>query len=137
MKESHSALSKLLILREYYRPYLQRINDIVKYVTPIIGPWVTVANTDYAKRIKDDLALTNALVKATPNIGYTDDNQDFLDGDLSNRQIQRVSGSALHEFLKEKDKDRTWGHLSRVKTPEGDVLWLCEHHKKEFYPTSG
>ena len=121
-------------------PHLNRINSILKYVTPIIGPWVTAANADYAKLIRDDLTLTNALVKATPNLSYTNDRRNFLDENRENEQIQRVSGSALralHEFLKEKDKQQVWGHLSRVKTPEGDILWLYEHHKKEFYPTSG
>ncbi|MEL6468298.1 MAG: hypothetical protein AAFQ74_01090 [Cyanobacteria bacterium J06623_4] len=32
--------------------------------------------------------------------------------------------STPHEFLKEKDNNKTRGHLSRVKTPEGDILWL-------------
>ncbi|MEO0885761.1 MAG: GTPase, partial [Cyanobacteria bacterium J06648_10] len=124
-------------------PHLKRITGIIKYVTPIIGPWVTLADADYAKLIKDDLTLTNDLAKILPSISYTDEDRDFIDSRSSqapNRQTQRVSGSALralHEFLKEKDKQKTWGHLSRVKTPEGDILWLCEHHKREFYPTSG
>ena len=106
-------------------------------------PGSLLADADYAKLIKDDLTLTNNIVKTLPSISYTDDDRNFIDSRSSQarkRQTQRVSGSALralHEFLKEKDKQKTWGHLSRVKTPEGDILWLCEHHKREFYPTSG
>ncbi|MEL6160447.1 MAG: COR domain-containing protein [Cyanobacteria bacterium J06627_32] len=120
-------------------PHIRRIANIIKYVTPITGPWVTVPVADYAELIKNDLSFTNDLVKSLPEISPTDDTKGFIDRDGQNRQAQRASGSnlrALHEFLKEKDKERNWGNLSRVKTPEGDVLWLCEHHKKEFYPDS-
>ena len=123
-------------------PHLKRITSILKYVTPIIGPWVSLADADYAALIKEDLTLTKDLVRTIPDISYSDDSRDFINDrpGTSRHQTHRVSGSALrtlHEFLKDKDKQKVWGHLSPIKTPEGDVLWLCEHHKEEFYPTSG
>lgn len=123
-------------------PHLTRLFGILKYVTPVVGPWLNISAPIYSELIKNDLALTEALVNKLPNIKFNDDDRSLLD--LDNRitggnKASKISGAALrtlHEFLQRKDIDKVWGGLTRITTPEGDVLWLCQEHIKEIYPTS-
>ncbi|MEO0456661.1 MAG: COR domain-containing protein [Cyanobacteria bacterium P01_A01_bin.114] len=123
-------------------PHLTRLFGILKYVTPVVGPWVNLSAPIYSELVKNDLALTSALVGKLPAIKFTKDDRSFIDPDEDmgrDRKTRKISGTALrtlHEFLKRKDPDRVWGNLTRTTTPEGDVLWLCKEHIKEIYPTS-
>ncbi len=123
-------------------PHLNRLFGILKYVTPVAGPWLGVSAPDYSELIKNDRALTEALIGKLPEITFTNDNRSFIDPDerlLGGDETRRVGGAALrslHEFLKRKDPAQTWGNLTRTTTPEGDVMWLCKDHIKEIYPTS-
>ena len=38
----------------------------------------------------------------------------------------------LRRFLKEADPKQEWGRLKKILTPEGQYLWLCEEHAKEY-----
>jgi hypothetical protein len=39
---------------------------------------------------------------------------------------------AIYNFLKEADAAQFWGGLSKVLTPDGNILWLCETHRKQY-----
>jgi internalin A len=120
-------------------PHINRLFSILKYVTPVVGPWVNLSAPIYSDLIKSDLTLTEALIKKLPEIKFSEDDRSFIDLDDRDRKLHKISGAALrtlHEFLKEKDPDQVWGGLTRTTTPEGDVLWLCKEHIKELYPTS-
>jgi hypothetical protein len=39
---------------------------------------------------------------------------------------------ALHTYLKTVDPNRIWGRLNRTVTPDGQILWLCEQHHREY-----
>lgn len=123
-------------------PHLNRLFGILKYVTPVVGPWLNISAPIYSELIQNDLALTEALIDKLPDISFNDDDHSFLDPDdriAGSNKTRKISGSALrtlHEFLKRKDPDQVWGGLTRITTPEGDVLWLCKEHIKEIYPTS-
>jgi hypothetical protein len=123
-------------------PHLNRLFDILKYVTPVVGPWINLSAPIYSDLIKNDLALSKALINKLPEVEFDDDDRSFLDRDETSgrgNKPHRTSGAAmrtLHEFLKRKDPNQVWGGLTRTVTPEGDVLWLCKEHIKELYPTS-
>jgi len=121
-------------------PYLNRLFGILKYVTPVMGPWVNLSAPIYSDLIKNDLALSQALIGKLPEVKFSNDDRTFLDSDARNSGRHRRTDSTairtLYEFLKRKDPDRFWGGLRRTVTPEGDVLWLCKEHYKEVYPTS-
>jgi len=119
-------------------PHINRLFGILKYVTPVMGPWLNISAPIYSDLIKNDLALTKALVAKLPEIKSDDDEHSFIDDERGDRP-NNISGAALrmlHEFLKQKDPEQVWGGLTRITTPEGDVLWLCKEHIKEIYPTS-
>ncbi|NEO85545.1 MAG: GTPase [Spirulina sp. SIO3F2] len=120
-------------------PHINRLFGILKYVTPVVGPWLNVTVPDYSELIAKDLKLTAALVNKLPKASFTDDDHSFIDDRYPSASVHKISGSALrtlHQFLKQKDPQQVWGGLNRVVTPEGDVLWLCDTHKKEIYPTA-
>ena len=119
-------------------PHINRLFGILKYVTPVMGPWLNISAPIYSDLIKNDLALTKALVAKLPEIKSDDDEHSFIDDERGDRP-NKISGAALrmlYEFLKQKDPEQVWGGLTRITTPEGDVLWLCKEHIKEIYPTS-
>ena len=39
---------------------------------------------------------------------------------------------AIYNFLKEADPYQVWGGLNKVPTPDGNILWLCEAHRKQY-----
>ena len=120
-------------------PHINRLFGILKYVTPVMGPWLNISAPIYSELIKNDLAFTKALIDKLPEITFANDARSLIDSDEGNNGSRKVSGSALrtlYEFLKRKDPDQVWGGLTRTVTPEGDVLWLCKEHIKEIYPTS-
>ena len=48
---------------------------------------------------------------------------------------QQAVGPALrtlHAFLKEQDSNETWGGLRKTPTPDGNILWLCSNHRKQY-----
>ena len=119
-------------------PHINRLFGILKYVTPVMGSWLNISAPIYSDLIKNDLALTKALVAKLPEIKSDDDEHSFIDDERGDRP-NKISGAALrmlYEFLKQKDPEQVWGGLTRITTPEGDVLWLCKEHIKEIYPTS-
>ena len=120
-------------------PHIYQLFSILKYVTPVMGPWLNISAPIYSELIKNDLALTQALIDKLPEVTFDDDERRFIDPDERNSRNRKISGASLrtlHEFLKRKDPDQVWGGLTRTITPEGDVLWLCKEHIKEIYPTS-
>ncbi|MBE9069834.1 leucine-rich repeat domain-containing protein, partial [Leptolyngbya cf. ectocarpi LEGE 11479] len=118
------------------KPHINRIFGILKYVTPVMGPWINLSAPIYGELIENDLTLTETLIDKLPEIEFDDDDHSFMDDGRSTDRGSGIVLRSLHEFLKKKDPEQVWGGLTRITTPEGDVLWLCKEHIKEIYPTS-
>lgn len=39
---------------------------------------------------------------------------------------------AVHTFLDKADPNHTWGDLHKIVTPDGNILWLCAEHRKDY-----
>ena len=90
-------------------PHLNHLFGILKYVTTVVGPWLNISAPIYADLIKNDLALTQALVSKLPEIKFDDDERSFLEQDVRPGHTRKISGAALrtlHEFLKRQDPDQ-------------------------------
>ena len=90
-------------------PHLNRLFGILKYVTPVVGPWLNLSAPIYADLIKNELALTQALISKLPEIKFDDDERSFLEQDVRPGHTRKISGAALrtlHEFLKRQDPDQ-------------------------------
>jgi GTPase SAR1 family protein len=115
-------------------PYLQKMVAVLKYAVPLAGPWVGMAFPKYKSMFENDLEMMKELVSKLPDL------KEHADMVLSKRigeipEPGRVEGAALRalrRMLEEKDRDRVWGGLKKVLTPEGHCLWLCREHAKEY-----
>ena len=59
-----------------------------------------------------------------------------LGGDIGKvGRVEEAEGAALRalrKLLDEVDPKQNWGGLSKILTPEGHYLWLCEDHAEEY-----
>lgn len=117
-------------------PYLRRLVTVLKYATPLIGPWLGVAIPhDYEKHFKNDIELMGKFVEKLPEL--RDDPSLSLARSVGDNRInaERAEGAALRvlrKLLEEKDPQQHWGGLKKVLTPEGHYLWLCAYHAAEY-----
>ena len=114
-------------------PYIRRLASVLKFATPLINPVLGVALPDYREMIKNDLDLINQLVLALPEL--QEDTGLRLAKTLHQAtdgvEAHRAEGAALRALrllLDEKDPQQHWAGLSKVLTPEGHYLWLCDTH---------
>ena len=83
---------------------------------------VAIPERDYDyEEVKRDLALMKALT-------------DRLQKHPGVASAEGAEFRALRELLLELDPARFFGGLRRVLTPEGDYLWICPPHYREYDP---
>ena len=105
-------------------PYVSRLVSVLKYTTPVLGPWLGVAAPDFEKMFKNQLDLMKALVGKLPEV--TDDPElrhlEAVERAGHGERAERAAGGglrALRQLLDEKDSQHGWGDLRRTLTPEG------------------
>ena len=110
----------------------------MKFVAPVMGPWMAHSMPEYEKLLKTEIDLMKGLVD-----GLKDFDVDFeQEKDMLDRQLVRGVGEreaegpslwALRQMLD--DADPTWRStcaLRKILTPENHYLWLCKHHAEEY-----
>jgi Leucine-rich repeat (LRR) protein len=118
--------------------YIQDMVNLLKFVTPLLGPWVGISAADYAKLIADDIKLMEGLVKIMPEIVETSEMKVADEIELTTKMHQGdeyIDGAglrAVRQLLEKLDEHQVWGDLKRVLTPEGHYLWLCDYHTQEY-----
>ena len=121
--------------------YIKNMVTLLKFVTPLVGPWLGIAAADYAKLVADDIKMMEELVKILPEIIDVDESSEMKLADRAGmtppdfREELLVEGAALRairQLLEKLDEQQTWGHLKRVLTPEDHYLWLCEYHAQAY-----
>lgn len=115
-------------------PYLRRLCGMLRYVAPLLGPWVSLADADYAALIERDLAFMAQLAQQLPELSRSP-GAGLAEAAGLKADPERAGGAALRALralLEEKDPQGHWGGLRKVLTPEGHYLWLCEHHAQEY-----
>lgn len=85
-------------------------------------------------RMKADLDLMDEITQHIPDVGTFDTlNTAATEPDLNHEQ--RIIGPALralHSFLTKADPTCAWGGLQKTITPDGNILWLCAEHRKQY-----
>src|SRR5262249_52429003 len=118
-------------------PYLNRLVTVLKYATPLIGPWLgTLANVpaQYQKNFENAVKSMQELVKDIPAWKERPDAKLAASLDVT-ADPERVEGPALRALralLDKKDPQHQWGGLRKVITPEGHILWLCDYHAQQY-----
>lgn len=112
-------------------PWLEYVVKFLKYGVPL-GKVVgldTLANLsgDIMNKIDEGVKILEQISTDLPKPNETNvfSPQAFIGRE---QEVVGPSLRVLHSFLKEADKERIWGGLHKVITPEGDILWLCKKH---------
>ena len=125
-------------------PHVARLVKVFRFVAPLVGPWLAVKLPDYEALLKNDIRLMEALAERLPKLEAEVDgiSPDQLYGEgLTPEDWPKLGGRApgetaslraLRALLEKLDAAQHWGGLAKVLTPEGQYLWLCEHHAMEF-----
>ncbi|MCP4665873.1 MAG: GTPase [Deltaproteobacteria bacterium] len=115
-------------------PYIQIMSLLLKFVSPLLGPWVQMASKDYEELIRQDVERMNKLTTILRQImgGGKLSLAKSLGQTLEGEILRGAALRALRNVLDRKDPDRHWGGLKKVLTPEGHYLWLCECHAEEY-----
>ncbi|MEM9505303.1 MAG: GTPase, partial [Cyanobacteria bacterium P01_E01_bin.43] len=113
-------------------PHIQRLVKVLKYATPVIGPFLGAVDADiYKDEFKADIKFMETLVGKLPDLKtHSNDFEPAQDDRM--RGISSAYSRALFDLMLEVDPQKQWGGLNRVLTPEGEYLWLCDRHTKEY-----
>jgi internalin A len=110
-------------------PYLSTVLNVLKYAAPLAGPVLGLTSEYLSKVLANETTLMAALVAEIP------DHLAFGSRPPAGL-ITRVSTDAgyreLYGLLDTLDPGHRWAGLSRVATPEGIILWLCQDHVKLY-----
>ncbi|MBN9120904.1 MAG: leucine-rich repeat domain-containing protein [Planctomycetes bacterium] len=120
-------------------PYAKMIATAIKVGLPAIGGGLGIYldrlgaskedKKDIADRIDKMSKLAEKCLSGDLETGHK--REELTDG------LSAPDGAALREFhklLRDIDKDSHWGDLRPTATKEGDYLWMCPEHHKEFNP---
>jgi hypothetical protein len=84
--------------------------------------------------MKAQIDLMDEISQQLPEISSLDTLNDAVMDPHMNYE-QRVIGPALraiYSFLSKADPGHIWGGLHKTLTPDGNILWLCEEHSKQY-----
>jgi hypothetical protein len=115
------------------QPWFKHLRTFLKFAVPMGSAVGAVIDaTDFTRQA----SKINLLKEVNQDIPVF---ADFESGNMltpaHEGEEQQVIGSALralYTFLKEVDPSQHWGGLRKTLTPDGNILWLCEGHRREY-----
>ncbi len=115
------------------QPWLNLLITFLKFGVPMGHAIGAVYDAAALKEIQETLSLVEEIIKDIPEFIDMDTAKTALQAYKTEDQ-QHVNSSlrAFHTFLKEIDPAQTWGNLCKIVTPDGNILWLCEDHRKQY-----
>ena len=117
--------------------YIKDMVTLLKFVAPLVGPWINLSGAEYAARVAKDIQLMQELVNLMPEIVESDEMR-LADGMEHRREpaedvfVEGAGLRAVRLLLEKLDAQQVWGGLQRILTPEGHYLWLCEYHARDY-----
>jgi len=115
-------------------PYVMKLAKVIKYAAPLIGPIAGMLDTAFEQEFKHQLKMMEELAKKLheeKELVKTGASEDIVGGE-NPKSAEGAELWVLRKFLEEVDRRHDWGGLQKVFTPEGQYLWLCEYHAKEY-----
>ncbi len=117
-------------------PWLNRLITFLKFAVPMGRAIGGVYDSVDIKPMQADIDLLEEITKSLPEFAASDSMKN-VGKQPGTEQIQQTVGPALRvlrSFLDKKDSGRVWGGLYMTPTPEGNILWLCDTHGKQYMP---
>jgi hypothetical protein len=112
-------------------PYLMTIVTMLKHAAPLVRPILGLTSEHLAQQLTNETKLMVELVDQLPE----DLSAERIETDnFGARPSLDVDYRAIKALLHHVDPSDHWGGLSRTYTPEGEVLWLCRDHAKQYSP---
>ena len=109
-------------------PYLRTLLTLLKHAAPLVGPVLGMSSDHLANQLTYETRLMNALVAQLAAIA---DTEQALAKDSHSVEFE-ADHRALYGLLDQLDPSRHWAGLSRIYTPEGEILWLCRDHARQY-----
>jgi hypothetical protein len=113
-------------------PHVRGMVKVLKYAAPLASPVLNWYGPDIKKVVEQDIDLMKALVEKLPDIKDADDPGLKGSAERGASLAEGAALRALRTLLDKVDTKRDWGGLTKVLTPEGDYLWLCQQHAQEY-----
>ncbi|MCP4543148.1 MAG: hypothetical protein GY832_39040, partial [Chloroflexi bacterium] len=113
-------------------PWLNRLTDYLRYI-PKARALAEAYDEGIFNDIKTSLDVFQAILKNVPEEFETHDHPKHLSSAGSRFETMEATGPALrliHSFLKESDPKEHWCGLHKTITRDGNILWLCDEHRK-------
>jgi len=108
-------------------PYLNVMIMILKHAVPLATPVLGITSEYLANQLSNDIGLMAELVTQLP--------ADVPAGPSIEEELRPpeldVDYRALHALLDQVDPSHHWAGLSRIRTPEEEILWLCRDHAQQ------
>jgi GTPase SAR1 family protein len=113
-------------------PYLKILLTMLKHTPSLVGPILGLSTESLVSQLQNEIALMEEIVsQLPPDIPSEDDTNGFRTDDLQRGTVIHLDYGAVRELLHNLDPANQWSGLSRVYTPEGEILWLCRNHADE------
>jgi internalin A len=116
-------------------PWLNHALTFLKFAVPLASGTEKIISPNLIKSFQDQIDLLEKILDDLPKLGAIDSISSLLTVQLRVVEGQQALGPALralHAFLKEQDPNETWGNLHKTPTPDGNILWLCHDHRKQY-----
>ena len=109
-------------------PYLSALLSVLKHAAPLVGPVLGITSERLAKQLDNETRLMSQLINELPGSIENETLRITESPSISLETDYRSLYAVLHEL----DPSSHWAGLSRIYTPEGDVLWLCRDHAEQY-----
>ncbi len=116
------------------RPWINHLVTFLKFGVPLGKAIGVVFDAMDVKPLQDSIDLMEEIVNDVPKFA-DEESMKPIATQTSLVEVPQAAGPALralYNFLKEADANQDWGGLSKTLTPDGNILWLCETHRKQY-----
>jgi internalin A len=114
-------------------PYLQNLIKLLKHAAPLTGPVLGVAAGKLDERLKADCDLMKELANQLPSqLQHKPNRRPQAEPQAASHAASDADYRALEAMFAKLDPDKVWGGLSKLTTPEGLTLYLCDHHLAQY-----
>ncbi|HYO49449.1 MAG TPA: COR domain-containing protein, partial [Chloroflexia bacterium] len=117
-------------------PWLNRLVKLLKFGVPMGNALGAVYDEVAMEEMKNNIKLMEEFTKNLPTF-KAESASSVMAGQDAVGPDQTAMGPALralYGFLTEVDRTRNWGGLTDTVTPDGNILWLCAEHRKQYEP---